>query len=471
MSVGLTRNTQKYEARYAKRPHFGRILAAPGASSPDKRSLFLAGFDGFFASHDGGATWAELETLPATLAISVAVSPNYAADASVAATTYINGAYLSQDRGATWKPINDGLEERGFMQQKPDRFARLFGIAFSPAYETDETLLCSNWTTFLKSTDRGRRWTRSVLKERIPLQQFVMSVSPAFGRDATVFLGNRFGEIWKTRDGAASWTVVSKLDGQIRSFAISPTFANDQTIFAAAATGPDELFVSTDGGATWTGTGPGPDSGTFTHLVISPAFDTDRTLFAATRRGLYVTRDAGASWGRVEDAAYGTRGNIEAAAVSPNFAVDGTVVVSVAGKSLYKSTDGGRTFAAIGADLLDRNVVFANIPNAVASPLVFSPDYANDATIFGYAPSGFFRSTDGGEHWTDITPSPSTHPMPHRIFPTPKADHSEAVQLAPDTTPISTATPAPSRSVSGRGVRTPSEIYAGVMRRVRSKLG
>ncbi len=249
MSVGLTRNTQKYEERYAKRPHFGRIVAAPGASSPGTRSLFLAGFDGFFGSHDGGGTWTELETLPATLAISIAVSPNYAADASVAASSYINGAYLSEDRGDTWIPINEGLEERGFMQQKPDRFARLFGIAFSPAYDTDETLLCSNWTTFLKSTDRGRHWARRVVKVGIPLQQFVMSVSPAFGSDGSIFLGNRFGEIWKTRDGAATWVVVSKLDGQIRSFAISPTFATDQTIFAAAATGPDQLFVSTDAGA------------------------------------------------------------------------------------------------------------------------------------------------------------------------------------------------------------------------------
>ena len=231
MSVGLTRNTQKYEARYAKRPHFGRIIAARGAASADTCSLFLAGFDGFFASHDGGGNWSELETLPATLAISVAVSPDYSRDGSVAATSYINGAYLSEDRGDTWMPINEGLEERGFMQQKPDRFARLFGIAFSPAYDTDQILLCSNWTTFLKSTDRGRHWIRRTLKDRIPLQQFVMTVSPAFGSDGTIFLGNRFGEIWKTQDGATTWTVVSKLDGQVRSFAISPAFVKDRTIF------------------------------------------------------------------------------------------------------------------------------------------------------------------------------------------------------------------------------------------------
>ncbi len=157
--------------------------------------------------------------------------------------------------------------------------------------------------------------------------------------------------------------------------------------------------------------------------------------------------------------------------MSPNFAVDGTVLVSVAGKSLYKSTDGGRTFVAVGTDLLDRNVVFANIPNAVASPIAFSPDYANDATIFGYAPSGFFRSTDGGEHWTDITPTPSTHPMPRRIVPTPKADHSEPVQLTPEAAPIPPAPVTTSRRFSLNGVRRPSEICAGVMRRVRSKLG
>jgi photosystem II stability/assembly factor-like uncharacterized protein len=429
-SVGLTRNTQKYEARYAKRPHFGRVVAAQGDATDQGRTLFLAGFDGFFCSTNGGRTWSELETLPSTLAISVAVSPDFARDSSVAATTYINGAYISEDRGDTWIAINKGLEERGFMQQKPDRIARLFGIAFSPAYASDQCLLCSNWTYFLQSTTRGRQWIRrSLSSEKLPLQQFVMCVSPAYGRDGTIFFGNRFGEIWKSVDGGATFSIASKLGGQIRAFAISPSFGTDDTIFAAAATSPDDIYVSLDGGVTWSPTGPGSE--TLTHLAISPTFGIDHTLFAGTRRGIFVTRDAGSTWSRVEDAAYGTRSNIEAAAVSPNYATDGTLLVSVAGKGLFKSIDGGGKFEAVGEDLLRRNVIFANIPNAVASPLVFSPDYGNDQTVFGYAPSGFFRSTDGGEHWTDITPPTTTHRMPTRIVPTPKADHSEIVQGAP----------------------------------------
>jgi photosystem II stability/assembly factor-like uncharacterized protein len=464
-SVGLTRNTQNYEARYEKRPHFGRIVAAKGARSAE-RTLFVAGFDGFFHSTNDGRTWAELETLPSTLPISIAVSPNFAADGSVAVTTYINGAHLSEDRGDTWSPINDGLEERAFMQQKPDRIARLFGIAFSPAYATDKRLLCTNWTRFLQSTDRGRRWTvRKLAPGGLPLQQFRMSVSPDYGRDGTVFLGNRFGEVWKSQDGGASFEVVSKLGGHVRGFAISPDYASDRTIVAGAATQPDDVYVSTDGGVTWSSMGT--ERETINHLAISPAFSRDSTLFVGTRRGLHVTRD-GKTWDLVHDADYGATSNIEALAVSPGFADDGTVLVSVSGKGLFKSVDGGNTFVATGRNLLDMNVVFANIPNAVASPIVFSPGYERDRTVFGYAPSGFYRSIDGGEHWTDITPPTTTHAMPRRIVPTPKADHAEIVQR-----PESSWQPAPAASPSAAqraGDAVIEKLRPVVPPRVRRKL-
>jgi photosystem II stability/assembly factor-like uncharacterized protein len=465
-SVGLTRNTQNYEAKYDKRPHFGRILAANGAPSVERCTLFLGGFDGFFHSTNGGRTWAELETLPSTLPISIGVSPNFATDGSVAVTTYINGAHMSEDRGETWFPINNGLEERQFMQQKPDRIARLFGIAFSPAYASDKRLLCSNWTRFLQSMDGGRRWiVRNLTPESLPLQQFRMSVSPDYGRDGTVFLGNRFGEVWKSQDGGASFEVVSKLGGHVRGLAISPDYAHDSTIFAsaAAATSPGDVYVSTDGGVTWS---PMGTKKPVTHLAISPAFSSDATLFAGTARGLYVTRDAGKKWDLVQDADYGATSNIEALAVSPSFDNDGTVLVSVSGKGLFKSVDGGYTFVATGRNLLDMNVVFANIPNAVACPIVFSPDYGRDRTVFGYAPPGVYRSTDGGEHWTDITPPTTTHPMPKRFLPTPKADHSEIVQPSPETAPHASAS-VPQRAMAAVYVKLRPMIPS----RLRRKLG
>ncbi|MGH8977305.1 MAG: VPS10 domain-containing protein [Acidimicrobiia bacterium] len=467
-SVGLTRNTQKYEARYEKRPHFGRILAANGARSAESCTLLLGGFDGFFHSTDGGHTWAELETLPSTLPISIGVSPDFATDGSVAVTTYINGAHMSEDRGDTWFPINNGLEERVFMQQRPDRIARLFGIAFSPAYASDKRLLCSNWTRFLQSMDRGRRWTvRNLTPESLPLQQFKMSISPDYGRDGTVFLGNRFGEVWKSQDGGVSFGIVSKLGGHVRAIAISPDYADDSTIFASAATGVGDVYVSTDGGVMWSPMGM---KKAVTHLAISPAFSSDATLFAATGRGLYVTRDAGKTWDLAHDAHFGATSNIEALAVSPSFDNDGTVLVSVPGTGLFKSVDGGFTFVATGRNLLDMNVVFANIPNAVAAPIVFSPDYRHDQTVFGYAPSGVYRSTDGGEHWTDITPPTTTHPMPKKILPTPKADHSEIVQRpgsSAEAVPEASAS-VPRRAAAAVNAKLRSRIHARIRRKLSS---
>ena len=80
--------------------------------------------------------------------------------------------------------------------------------------------------------------------------------------------------------------------------------------------------------------------------------------------------------------------------VSQNYAEDQTVLVSVKGIGLYKSTDGGKQFSRIGRELLKAGYSIYHI--------AFSPRYSIDNTIYAASEEELFRSSNGGEHWQII---------------------------------------------------------------------
>ena len=147
----------------------------------EEPTAFLGAFDGLFVLDPGAASWREAEVMRSQIVVGLAVSPNYAEDGSVAVTTYMNGASLSTDGGDTWRPINTGIDEGVLIDSGKDRFARLFGIAFSPDFAVDHTLVAARWTDMLSSTDAGETMGCGPRDrgESPPLQQFVMALGLA----------------------------------------------------------------------------------------------------------------------------------------------------------------------------------------------------------------------------------------------------------------------------------------------------
>ena len=92
-----------------------------------------------------------------------------------------------------------------------------------------------------------------------------------------------------------------------------------------------------------------------------------------------------------------------AVAVSPNYAVDHTVLAGTAQLSikinaclLLKSTDGGITWAPVSS--LNNNTAI--------SAIVFSPTYAQDQTVFVAGNGGLFRSGNQGVTWKQVNVKP-----------------------------------------------------------------
>ena len=79
-----------------------------------------------------------------------------------------------------------------------------------------------------------------------------------------------------------------------------------------------------------------------------------------------------------------------AAAISPNYATDQTVVVGTLSQGVYHSTDGGRAWVQCDRGLTELAVTGVGI----------SPDYALDRRIVVGTPTvGIFRSWGGGDTW------------------------------------------------------------------------
>ncbi len=127
------------------------------ANYPADGAVF-AGGDGFWRLPAGETTWqlAASGLITDTRVSDIAVSPNYAADATLLATAWWYeagwvphyGLFRSTDGGVNWQAANTGLPDVG-----------LGSVAFSPHYATDHTAYVTGGGKLYRSLDGGLNWT------------------------------------------------------------------------------------------------------------------------------------------------------------------------------------------------------------------------------------------------------------------------------------------------------------------------
>jgi photosystem II stability/assembly factor-like uncharacterized protein len=435
---GLTTNPQ---ANLLHRSQFGNLRVATDGNGKNA-TLFLGGFAGLFRSHDRGQRWEEVQTQPASIVMGIAVSPTYAEDHTLFLTTYINGLFRSEDDGKTWQAIDSGAVS--LYDWKRSRFYvnRHFPVTMSPNFAQDHTVFAVTRGVIYRSDDAGSHWkviipAGALVKGEFPPDYFFLGISPNFENDGTILVGTDRGKVFRSTDRGRRYVRLPDLGSSVTSFVMSPNFADDATAFAGT---PHGVFRTSDAGERWVPTGWPKEARAETSLAISPQYGTDRTLFAGSVNGLYMSTDAAASWTRAPAPKAVGAGVIDSVAVSPDFARDGTVLVSVEGRGLYRSTDRGATWQPTGSDLLRKGLILSNFYHATSEPIVFSPNFAEDHTLFGFDETTLVRSTDGGTTWREI----------HR----PVMKHDTSADAAPpgiEATPRYGSTPA-STSVTGRKV-------------------
>lgn len=390
-SAGLT--TAPQAAKYGD-PNFRDIRISPDFAND--KLVFLAGFDGLFISSSGGTQWKELTTLRKSLVMSLAIPPNYPTDATIFISTYGNRFYGSRNDGVTWKKLAIAAGRGQF---------RGYDVAFSPNYLNDGTMFATIADySVMKSTDRGITW----VQHKIPRGDEVtlIAISPEFATDRTLFVATRAASIYKSTDAGETFvSVADKLDGSgkhsVSSLAISPDYVNDHTVIATLSSGG--VYLSSDAGATWF-LKSSHSFGGLPKVVMSPNYKADRTIFIGGLKGLFLTTNEFGSWKKISCDVCGVDGYVVALAVSPNYKKDKTLAISVEGKGLYKSKNRGLTFKPFGSSLIRHSHVFSLYKAfpLMSQPIVFSPKYATDKTIFGNSSDGIYRSRNGGITWNRV---------------------------------------------------------------------
>lgn len=175
----------------------------------------------------------------------------------------------------------------------------------------------------------------------------------------------------------------------VYALACSPNFSEDGLCYAARSTA---LFRSEDGGVNWrlayTGLEPGTELPTTT-VALSPTFAKDSSLFAGVTGVVMRSSDAGETW---HYSPLATPPPIIAAlAVSPNYDMDGVLLVGTMEDGLYRSEDRGTRWMACNFGLTDLSVL----------SIALSPAFAADDTAYVGTESGVFYSTNGGRAWKE----------------------------------------------------------------------
>lgn len=244
----------------------------------------------------------------------------------------------------------------------------------------------------------------------------------------TVFVGAASGGVWKSENGGTTFRPVFDRNPvqSIGAVAIDPS--NPKTVWVGTGEAwvrnsvsvGDGVYKSTDGGENWTNVGL-KDSEHIAKILVDPG-DGNNVVVCAMghlwddneERGVYKTSDGGQTWKKVLAGANGSSG---CALLAQSRQEPKTIYASMwdfrrqgwtfrsggPGSGLFKSTDGGDHWSEInesnGKGLPPKPWGRVAVAVAPSKPQVV---YANVEAEKGH---GLYRSDDGGANWTKLDAS------------------------------------------------------------------
>ena len=397
-------------------------------------------------------------------------------------TVYLGGAeggvWKTSDAGTTWTPLTDFQPSLATGSIALDTSACTGTPAHANAIYIgtgEENFSADSYygAGVLKSTDGGATWTvfgaSSFPGTGFPIDQnangpYIGAIGVDRANSNIVLaalrgFGSSFDEgVWRSTNGGSSWAHVLPVTAfnNIRGTDVvfDPSDATGATAYAALGElggggSKNGVYKSTDTGMTWTAltiSGFSPSNFGRISLAVGPPVSgsTSGVLFAAiadastfSRRllGVFKSSNGGANWTQLTDPVVSPASGfcnfqclydmaIRVSPVNPSLVfVGGAAGGSSTPKTVFRSTDGGNTWADVSANGAGSTI------HVDTHAFAFSAD---GKTLYVGDDGGVWSSTDvvntatlpGSQHWTnlnstlDITefyPGHSVHPSNPRI--------------------------------------------------------
>ncbi len=247
------------------------------------------------------------------------------------------------------------------------------------------------WNAYLNDTAANRAVLPDNWQELGPVQWNATSGwNPGVGRITGLsidegdinhmIIGANTGGVWRTTDGAQTWTPLSDYFSNLSVYSVAIDPSNSNTYFFGSTGG--KIFKSTDAGATWNLLGTIGNS-IVNRILINPS-NTNIMFAAAENVGIFRSVDGGVTWTEpVND----TKGyDIE-------FKPGDLSVVYASGSGFHKSIDGGVTFTTISGFATGPKMIGVSADNA-------SVVYVLEAS--GSRFGAFYTSSDSGSNFTKL---------------------------------------------------------------------
>jgi photosystem II stability/assembly factor-like uncharacterized protein len=251
------------------------------------------------------------------------------------------------------------------------------------------------------------------------------------GDPTTYYFGATGGGVWKSTDGAQTWSPIFDKEGSGDIGSIAVANSDHNTIYVGTGEAcirgnishGDGVYKSQDGGKSWKNVGL-KDSRAIGKVIVNPT-NPDIVFVAAlghpygpnSERGIFRTTDGGKTWEKVLYKDENTGGidvafdphnpNVLFAALWQARRTSWNMSDGGPGSGLYRSGDGGSTWKRLEEHGLPKGpygrigiAVGANSDRVYALIEARNPD------------GGLYRSDDGGESWDFVNPSHSLWQRP-----------------------------------------------------------
>ncbi len=237
--------------------------------------LLRAHAHAIYESRDGGMNW---QPIPLPLSVEEGRIADVATASGAESVIYVAGpgigVWRSEDEGRSWIALNEDL---------PGKAVTSFA---AHAAQPGTLFAVVDDDGIYRSEDAGAAWTRMDAGPGSDIREFLHSGMEGSMQTGWLFAATDDG-VRRSMDCFCGWRPTGELPGG-PVYDVAYDLRQPERVYAATAGG---LFVSEDGGETWTRTSAdGP-------ALIGLAVDRSGTLFAATNEGAVLrSADLGRSW-------------------------------------------------------------------------------------------------------------------------------------------------------------------------------